>query len=412
MRPRGSIRCAAGALALTLALLASAPAGAGPATRDAPPSLGYCIRCHGKSGVSPNDLWPNLAGQNAAYLTAQLEAFRDGTRRGIFMTAWVAMISRSDVPELAKYYAGLPRRLGEGDSGGPARAQFAMRIDAPSAKTSARPVLRGSEPAAATQPPATDHIVPAWYFGMPVVLHGRPAYLPGSLSEAKLAALNEPTMRVYVTAPVSPSIGDAPPMWVALARGTVYLPPHQDTLSALPLSEHPILGVGYFVERGRNGTKANVRVQRQPAGAWPAAPLASAIRIGAEWVQLSNHAAIEYGLATGLLKLEYFDASDRMSASVDWDQATASGPSDAIGDPIAGRVRASFCAGCHGQDGTSVNDLWPHLTGQRSGYLVRELKAFRAGERANAIMQTFAMNLSDQDIADLAAYYSTCEARQ
>lgn len=77
------------------------------------------------------------------------------------------------------------------------------------------------------------------------------------------------------------------------------------------------------------------------------------------------------------------------------------------GDIAAGRAKSVQCLGCHGADGLSVNDIWPHLAGQKAGYLARQLRAYRAGERTDPIMVSFSRFLSDQDIEDLAAYYSS-----
>ncbi|HKJ51183.1 MAG TPA: cytochrome c [Gammaproteobacteria bacterium] len=86
--------------------------------------------------------------------------------------------------------------------------------------------------------------------------------------------------------------------------------------------------------------------------------------------------------------------------------AIQSGPSIA-GDPAAGKAKSATCAGCHGPEGISQNDLWPNLAGQKEGYMVAQLKAFRAGERMNPMMSPMAAPLSDTDIADLAAYFSS-----
>lgn len=77
------------------------------------------------------------------------------------------------------------------------------------------------------------------------------------------------------------------------------------------------------------------------------------------------------------------------------------------GDPQAGKAQAVNCIGCHGSDGMSPNDIWPHLAGQNAAYLARQLRAYRSGKRSDPIMMTFARALTDQDIADLAAYYSS-----
>ena len=84
-------------------------------------------------------------------------------------------------------------------------------------------------------------------------------------------------------------------------------------------------------------------------------------------------------------------------------------PSLAGGDVAAGKEKSATCVACHGPDGNSPSPAFPILAGQYADYLVQALKAYRAGTRQNAIMAGFASNLSDQDIADLAAYYASQE---
>ena len=77
------------------------------------------------------------------------------------------------------------------------------------------------------------------------------------------------------------------------------------------------------------------------------------------------------------------------------------------GDIAAGKTKAASCAGCHGSDGISANPLWPNLAGQKAPYLVKQLKAFRDGGRQDPMMSAMARPLSDADIDNLAAYYSS-----
>ena len=58
-------------------------------------------------------------------------------------------------------------------------------------------------------------------------------------------------------------------------------------------------------------------------------------------------------------------------------------------------------------DGNSINPIWPSLAGQHEAYLNRQIKLFRDGERENVLMQPMVASLSDQDVADLAAYFSS-----
>lgn len=76
-------------------------------------------------------------------------------------------------------------------------------------------------------------------------------------------------------------------------------------------------------------------------------------------------------------------------------------------DPAAGKAKSATCAGCHGAEGVSNNPLWPNLKGQKDAYLVKQLKAFRDGTRTDPMMAPMAKPLSDDDIANLAAYYSS-----
>ena len=77
------------------------------------------------------------------------------------------------------------------------------------------------------------------------------------------------------------------------------------------------------------------------------------------------------------------------------------------GDVEAGKSKAASCASCHGPQGISNNPLWPNLAGQKAGYLVKQMKAFRDGTRSDPMMSPMAKPLSDADIENLAAYYAS-----
>ena len=81
----------------------------------------------------------------------------------------------------------------------------------------------------------------------------------------------------------------------------------------------------------------------------------------------------------------------------------------AEGSVEAGQQKSAVCVACHGPDGNSANPEWPSLAGQHAGFLIEQLKAFKEGERQNALMSPMAIGLSEQDMQDLAAYY---EAQQ
>ena len=76
----------------------------------------------------------------------------------------------------------------------------------------------------------------------------------------------------------------------------------------------------------------------------------------------------------------------------------------------AGKAKAITCAACHGQEGNSVNPLWPNIAGQHAGYVVAQLQAFKSGDRVNALMSSQAMMLTDEDMRNLAVYYESLPA--
>jgi cytochrome c553 len=84
-------------------------------------------------------------------------------------------------------------------------------------------------------------------------------------------------------------------------------------------------------------------------------------------------------------------------------------PAFAAGTVAAGRQKAVQCQTCHGLDGLSKLPEAPNLAGDPEGYLVKALTEFRDGTRKNEMMSIVAKALSDQDVADLAAYYAAIE---
>lgn len=82
----------------------------------------------------------------------------------------------------------------------------------------------------------------------------------------------------------------------------------------------------------------------------------------------------------------------------------------ANGDASAGQSKSAACAACHGADGNSLIPNYPKLAGQGSTYLEKQLHDFKSGKRIDPIMQGMAAGLSDTDIEDIAAWYSSQQA--
>lgn len=91
-------------------------------------------------------------------------------------------------------------------------------------------------------------------------------------------------------------------------------------------------------------------------------------------------------------------------------QVLLSGQALAAGDAAAGQVKSAVCAACHGADGMATIPGYPNLKGQNAQYIISSINAYKNKERnggLTVVMQAQASLLSDDDIANLAAYYSS-----
>jgi len=76
------------------------------------------------------------------------------------------------------------------------------------------------------------------------------------------------------------------------------------------------------------------------------------------------------------------------------------------GDAAAGKAKATTCGGCHGMNGISSAPTFPNLAGQQEAYLLKQMKAFKDGSRNDPAMSPQVANLSDTDMANIAAHYA------
>lgn len=79
----------------------------------------------------------------------------------------------------------------------------------------------------------------------------------------------------------------------------------------------------------------------------------------------------------------------------------------AVGDPEAGEAKSAICAACHGADGNSQVAVWPKIAGQHQDYLARQTRMVRDQQRPVPQMYPMVMNLTDEDIDDIAAYFAS-----
>lgn len=81
--------------------------------------------------------------------------------------------------------------------------------------------------------------------------------------------------------------------------------------------------------------------------------------------------------------------------------------SNVAGSAEKGQAKAATCVACHGVNGNSANPEWPNLAGQHETYIKRQLTAFKGDVRQNPLMTPMAKPLSEEDMADLGAFFSS-----
>ena len=76
-------------------------------------------------------------------------------------------------------------------------------------------------------------------------------------------------------------------------------------------------------------------------------------------------------------------------------------------DPVKGQTTAAMCVACHNADGNSMISTYPKLAGQHAEYLLKQLRNFKSGERANPVMAGMSAPLSDDDMRNVAAWFAS-----
>jgi cytochrome c553 len=77
------------------------------------------------------------------------------------------------------------------------------------------------------------------------------------------------------------------------------------------------------------------------------------------------------------------------------------------GDPVAGKSKAELCFGCHGEDGNSTDSQNPKLAGQYGIYIAKQIRNYLANTRSHQVMSGMAASVSDEDLADISAYFAS-----
>jgi cytochrome c553 len=121
---------------------------------------------------------------------------------------------------------------------------------------------------------------------------------------------------------------------------------------------------------------------------------------------------VDFGITYAARKLRLKNMRKYIGAVIASLVLSASTLADGLveGDAEAGKAKSITCAACHGADGNSVNPVWPSIAGQHATYIVQQLQAFKGGMRSDPLMLGQVMMLSEDDMKNLAVYFSGMSA--
>lgn len=334
-----------------------------------------CASCHGADGISAVEGIPNLAGQRPAYLYLELKAYQSGARSNALMSEKVKFLSDAALVKAAAYYASL-------DPAQPA---------APAAPTIVDPVEAGKTAAAACSGCHGETGVSNTP-GMPSLVGFAPEYLIAAMKDYKSGKRKNETMKAMIAA-----LTDADLSHIALFYA-LQKPTRAQTPAAGDAEAGKAAAAGCAGCHGDQGVSANPAT---PSLAGQDAAYFATALAGYKNATRANETMA--GLAAPLDEVAmknlaaYYAAFEPQRVNVS--------------KPLSAEEWAQKCNRCHGSNGNSVQVNIPALAAQRLDYLEAVLHDYRTRARRDPRMAAMVDVLSDDDIKNLAAHYSSQKAR-
>jgi len=337
-----------------------------------------CARCHGANGISATKGVPHLAGQRAAYLDLQLQAYRQRARVQSGMTGIVRYLSDDALLKVAAYYASLqpPKPAAP-----PAKAA-AARLD---------PVQAGKAAAAACAGCHGETGV-SGISGMPSLVGLDPKYVIASMQAYKGGQRAHDMMKA-----VASGASDADVNSMALYYG-LQMPARAQT----PAEGNPAAGKKAAAAcgacHGESGVSGN-----------PATP--SLAGQDAQYLAAATQAYKDGSRKDESMKGPVAGLDERVIKDIAAFYAAQQPQAVNVRRPLTLAQWTERCDRCHGVNGNSTDPLMPALAAQRADWLEQVLHAYRTGARKSTAMAAMSALMSEGDVKDLSAYYARQSAR-
>jgi len=336
-----------------------------------------CAGCHGANGVSEGPGVPHLAGQRPAYLYLELKAYQAGVRGESAMNDVVRPLSDDALFKAAAYFASLDPPQNSAANNASVAAPDPVQLG----KTAAAGCAGCHGEGGISKTP-----------GMPSLVGMDPKYLVAAMKAYKSGQRKNDTMKAMLASVTDASINN-----IALYYG-LQKPARAQTPAAGDKAAGETASASCAGCHGADGvstTPATPSLAGQDA-----TYLASALQ---GYKQATRSDETMKGLAASL------DDSGVKNVAAFYAGLEPKPPN--VRKPLSAEEWVQRCDRCHGVNGNSLDPRLPALAGQRLDYLEKVLQAYRTGARKSPQMAAMSDVLTDQDIGNVAAYYTRQKAR-
>ena len=337
-----------------------------------------CARCHGANGVSSTREVPHLAGQRAAYLDLQLQAYRQSARVQSGMTGIVRYLSDDALLKVAAYYASLdpPRPAAPPAKAAPARLD---PVQAGKAAAAACAGCHGEAGISATP-------------GMPSLIGLDPKYFIAAIQAYKSGQRSHDMMKALAGGVSDADLGNMALYYALQKPGRAQTPAPGN--QALGRKAAAPCGACHG-DQGVSGNPATPSLAGQDAQYLAAA--VQAYKAGSRKDESMKGPVAELDERAIRDIAAYYAAQQPQPLNVR--------------RPLTLAEWTDRCDRCHGPGGNSTDPLMPRLASQRADWLERVLQAYRTGARKSTAMAAMSALMSDADVKELSAHYARQSAR-
>lgn len=339
-----------------------------------------CARCHGAEGVSKTPGIPHIAGQRAAYLYAELVAYKSGQRSNQAMASVVRFLSDEALVKVSAYFSSLPPPAPAPQRGAIAAAAKGSIMKSDKAATAACAGCHGET--GVSQMP-----------GMPSLVGQDPKYLAAAIGAYKKGQRKNDMMKSMVASLDEAAIKNIS-LFYALQKAARAKTPAKGDKTAGKAAAASCTGC--HGEQGVSGNPATPSLAGQDAEYFAVALRAYKSGERADPTMSGIAGAMD-------------DKTIRNLAAY-YASLTPKQPPN-VRVPLTPAQWATRCDRCHGVDGNSMDPRTPALAAQRFDYLEQVLRQFQTGARKSTTMAAMADMLSGVDVGALAAHYASQRAR-